>query len=321
MAHRVTAVVAIVYGAVLSSAAAVGMPGTLAGQRLLDRARPLVQAPYVAHQRAGLANGAIAGDQLVNQALPRLALLLGETPSHFDAELRSRYPDVALGLARRGDIVASTQHAISNLQNHSLDFGQADSIPMSGVPVVIGAIGVLVLGLGLFALGAVALRTRHLWPLACIFGVALVAGAGTLAVRLPQKAASAAAMLDSLNLSKQTATKTRADFTVVQHFHDQLEERLIPDAASRVHTTPPIMAATITSGLGALKSFEAQYPALIQSFAPDVALREASVDDFQVVKRVPMAAVTWIFVAANAVLAAVAGTALLSRRRQSEGAG
>lgn len=51
-------------------------------------------------------------------------------------------------------------------------------------------------------------------------------------------------------------------------------------------------------------------------FTPDVRLRETAYPDFQDVKDVPVVALTWTFIAGNAAVAATAGAALWSVRRQ-----
>lgn len=314
---RIAAGLAILWGVVLAVASAVAIPQARAAQHLMDGARPLVQPDYLAREQALVAEGKQAGAQLFSTGFPRLAGRLGETPEALQAEIASRYPDIATGIARLPRILTTTGVALGNLQRHHQDFVDADSFPVPGVSRLAGSVAGIVLGVLLVLLGVAALRTASASPLAAVLLITAAGAVLPLAFSLPHKADGVRTMVGSLNLTRQTAAATRQSFVIVQRFHDQLEQQLIPDAAARAGTTPQALADDITGGLDALRAFRRHYPTTVATFEPDVVLRESAVDDFPRVRDTPVVALTWTFIAASAVVAVACAVALLTQGRRA----
>jgi hypothetical protein len=316
-AARIAAALAIVWGLVLAAGSAAGIPEAMAAQRLVDGARPLVATDYLAREQGYIALGKRGAVELVTTALPRLADRLGDTPAGLQTEIEASYPDVAAGLQRLPGILTTTGVALSNLQRHHQDFTDGDAFPARGLPRLAASILGIGLGLVVLGLGLVAWSGRRRWPVLALLVAGLLGAVVPAAFAVPHRAQAVQAVAGSLNLSTQTATRTRASFEVVERFHDQLEQQLLPDAAGRLGTTADALAADILRGLDALPAFRRDYPAIVATFQPDVELREHAVDDFQRVKDIPVVALTWTFVAASGAIALAAAAALLlpSRRR------
>lgn len=304
------AAVGILWGAVLAIMSVVAIPDALAAQRLIDGARPLVAPDYLEREQALVSEGAGAAKELTTAALPRLAYRLGQSPTRLQSTIASRYPAVATGLVKIPGILTTTATSLGSLQRHHSDFVDADSFPAAGVSRLAASIGGLVFGLVLLALGASVLLTRAWWPLAAIFIVALAGAIAPLVADAPHKAEGVQAMIRSLNLTQRAAEQTRANFNIVQGFHDELVQRLLPDVAAQLGTATDALTADVEGGLDHLAAAQEHYPTTLELFRPDVELREAAFGNFQQIKGIPVAALTWTFVAGCAAVAALAAAAL-----------
>jgi hypothetical protein len=289
---------------------AVGIPKARAAQRLMDAARPLVAADYLAQERGLVAEGRAALQQFTDTALPRLAATLHET----DAELRADYPGVSTGIDAMPTIFDTTDASLANLQAHHADFHDADTFPMPHVSRLAASIGGIVLGGVLIALGALAWLREWRWPLVAALLLTLVSVLLPLVFWLPGKAGGVEDMAGSLNLTKETADATHASFVTVDNFTTELQDKLLPDAAAAAGTTTDALQAQVLQGLDELQAAVRDYPTTVRLFTPDVRIREAAYPDFQQVKDVPVVAFTWAFVAGNLVVALAAAVSLLTRR-------
>lgn len=311
--RRVAAAVMVVWGALLVVFSALGTPKARAAQRLMDGARPLVAPAYLARERALVAEGRAALQELDQTALPRLAATMHES----DAQLLASYPDVAAGVHAMPTIFDTTDTSLANLQEHHEDFRDADNFPMPHVSRLAASIGGIVFGLLLIGLGALSWQREWRWPAATGLGLALLAALLPLAFWLPGKARGLADMAASLNLTKETAATTRASFTTVNRFTQQLQGQLVPDAASAAGTTIEAIQVDVLQGLDHLQAAVRDYPTTVRLFAPDVRLRETAYHDFQSVKGVPVVALVWIFISGNLLVAVAAGaSSWVTRRRR-----
>jgi len=311
----------LAWGGVLAVASAVGIPKATAAQHLVDGARPLVAPTYLDREQALVAEGKAGIGQLVTTGLPRLAARLGESPSELQADVASRYPDVAMGVTRLPAILATTSAALGNLQRHHSDFEEADSFPAPGVSRLGLSVGGIVFGAALVLLGIVALRSVARWPLAAALLLTLAAAGCSVGFSLPHKAASAEAVANSLNLTQKTADDTRHSLEVVEGFHDQLAQQLIPDAAARLRVSSEALTAELEDGLDSLQASQRHYATTITTFTPDLELRQAAIEDFQSVKDVPVVTVTWVFMVGCALIAIAAAGALAVRGPRGERTG
>jgi hypothetical protein len=311
-------VLLVAWGALLIVVSALGIPKARAAQRLMDGARPLVAHAYLAQERALIVEGRAALKQFVDEALPRLATKLQLTDAQLRARLASTYPDVAAGITAIPGIFDRTDASLANLQRHHADFHDADTFPVAGVSRLAESIGGVFFGAVLVALGALVWFREWRWPVALALAVTLVAAVLPLAVWLPGKAHGVERMASSLNLTKQIAMKTRASFVTVEKFTTQLRDHLVSDVAAAAGTTPQALESELETGLTSLQAGIRDYPVTVRLFTPDVRLREKAYPDFQRVKDVPVVALTWAFIAGNAVVALAAAGALSTMRRRPE---
>jgi hypothetical protein len=309
---------AVVWGATLAVASGVGIPDALAAQHLLDGARPLVMGDYLAGERAFIAEGNQAEAELTGTALPRLADRLGISPPELHAQIAARYSAVTMGLNRIPAILTTTDAALANLQRHRSDFQDADAFPAGGAPRIADSIAGMLAGLLLAVLGVAAWQKRSRGPLAAILVLATAGVVLPLSFSLPHRAEGVHSMVAALNLTEQTAQRTRQSFDVVRRFDEQLDGQLLPDAAAELATTPAALAAQVTEGLVALQALRRDYPTILATFRPNVVLREAAAKDFPRIKDVPVVALTWVFIGVSAALAVTAAAGLALRRRTRE---
>jgi hypothetical protein len=309
----------IAWGVLLIVTSAIGIPKARAAQRLMGGARPLVAPAYLQREQALIVEGRQALEQLTTTALPRLADRLHVSGSDLQAELSSHYPRVAAGLTMIPTIFDTTAASLSNLQNHHADFQDADTFPAAHVSRLAESIGAIVFGGLLAGLGIVVLLRNARWPVATSLVLTVLAAVVPLAFWLPGKAQGVEDMAASLHLTKQTAVATRASYETIAAFTAELEQHLIPDAAAQAGTSPEALTADLENGLVELQAAIRHYPTVARLFTPDVELRETAYPDFQSVKDVPVLALTWTFIAVNALVAAVAAGALLAGRARRSG--
>src|SRR5205814_9878073 len=146
-------------------------------------------------------------------AIPELNALVSEFASRLglttDAFL-ARYPDVKVFVAQAADIRATADQIVTNLEGQVKDFKVANATPTkSSSPTVVPWV-VLGVGIALAASGLIVLVRGSWFPLALAMLVGAAMVAAPLALRLPQKAAASADVLDSLKSDRNAAPKVRS---------------------------------------------------------------------------------------------------------------
>lgn len=294
-----------------------GFRAAAAGEVLLDHTRGEVSADGLRALRHDFDRARAATDLLRDEVLPGLATQLGVTPAQLDTALRARYPAVAKGLEQGPEIEASTDAGIANLEKHQDDFDAADSLPVWFLPLTVApgitiGVGIVLLVLGVFVL----LRPgRRGWLVGlCVAGVLLAVV--PLATRGPQKASDAKSLIDSLNITQESAEGTRARFNTVVAFTRQLQDEVVPDVAQALGTTPQALVADLEQRFPLLAESKGDIASFFGRFEADVRIREEGVDEFAVIRDVPTQVIPWLSIGAGIAVALAAGIALILGRRE-----
>ena len=312
--RRVPAVVAVVVGLALTVGvfAMSGFSKARSGENLIDDAQGSVSKTGIVRFRGDLEElKAAAGD--LEKLFPAFAAALGLNDAQFEQKLRTEFPAITEVVDRGSEILGAIEKGVSNLEAHQADYEAADDIPLPGVPVTVMPWFVLATGIGLVALGAWCWRSSRRAPLVAIGVVGLVLVAFTFGAALPDKTKKAERLIDSLDISREVADRTREQFDTTIRGNKELSG-LVRSFGEARQQTPEQSAASVAREFPRLARVLGNSRAF-DRIEGEVRYREEHVEEFADVKDIPMQATAWAFVALGALLAAAAGVALIARRR------
>lgn len=323
--HRFVGVAALAVGAalVVAPVAADGFGRASAGERLITEARPAVGPEGIVQLRADTDLVIDVGGSILDEVIPALGAALGRTDEQTRQLVDERFPSLAEASARKVELGTALDKTVTNLEAHADDFGRADAIPFAGAHPAVMPIGAILTGVALAVSGWLLLATRPArrtrrrhGPLLAVTVIGGLMVVIPLGLQLPQKAAAAESLLASLTTTEENATRTREQFDLTTAAAVEVRTQLVPEAAAALGTTPDGLIDALQREFAGLAGLDELDPAL-ERIEADVRFREERLGDFARVKPVPMAAISWIFVALGAGLA-IAGAAASSLTRRRE---
>jgi hypothetical protein len=317
--RRIAAIVAIVIG--------VGMLAVPFATKLWDRTdgaevtfdamRGLVSQNGIALARQNFGTVKSGGTEFLNDARPALAKELGLTPAQFDRLLAQRYPDIARGARGIPEYLQFVGPTVDALDAKRPEFANADKLPLLGLPVSASPWLFVALGVLLVGSGAVALRWRSRWAVGAIAAVGVAAVALPLAFGIPGKARDARAIGDVARggLSQAGADKAKEIVVVLDAMVAQVKGRLVPDLARREHVPPAQVQAQIARDFPATATFLSRWESISAgpTGAKLAATQNAVVDDFAAADKTPVLELPWLVIGSGALVALIAGLALVPR--------
>jgi hypothetical protein len=140
---------------------------TQAVDNLTNAFRPLFTTAGVAQADGYLKTTEAMQTQLTSQALPGIAVLLGQTPAAFAGQVASDFPTVAAGLIQLPGVLSRLDDLVGRISANVANFQRADSIPTKGTPTtlvqaqLVVPAAVLILGGGIAALDGLRARGRR----------------------------------------------------------------------------------------------------------------------------------------------------------------
>lgn len=317
--RRIVAVVAIVIG--------IGMLAVPFTTKLWDRTdgaevtfdamRGFVSEDGIALARQNFGTVKAGGTQFLQEVRPALAKQLGLSPAQFDRLVAQRYPDIARGAQSIPEYLQFVGPNIDALDAKRPEFEDADSLPLLGLPVsaspwLFVALGVLLVGSGAFAL-----RTRSRVGVAAILAIGLAAVAMPLAFGIPDKARDARDVGDIARggLSQPGADKAREIVVVLDAMVAQVKGELVPDLARRLDVPPAQVQAQLARDFPDTARFLARWESISAgpTGASLAATQNAVVDDFAAANETPVLELPWLVIAPGALIAILAGLALVPR--------
>jgi hypothetical protein len=315
--RRSVGVLALVLGAalVVSTIAIDGFGLTRSGDRLIDGARPTMRDD-VAQLRHDFDTLDAAGRQSVEEAFPAIARTLGMTTEQFLAVIDRGYPAIATALDRRDELTNALRATVTNLEAHTDDFAAADDLPAPGFALRSMPWALLAVGGALGAAGALVVWRRSTAAVWVVAALGLLLVVPTLLFQVPQNSADAEDLVDSLNITTETATRTREQFEVQRAAVDEQATRFFPDLAAELGVSTEQFVSALSADFPAVGRGIAEADAILGRIEGEVRFRERSVDEFADVDDVPMGVLPWFLVAGGLVLVLVAGAEIV-RVRQS----
>jgi hypothetical protein len=301
-----------------------GFGAAAAGERLLDMARPELTEEGLAALRADLTTAGTAGQEIQTQLVPAYAAAEGLTVEQFTPVLAARYPLLAAAGAEGEATLAFTDRAVTNLEAHQDDFEKADDIPVPGLPLSVAPVFTLVFGVALIAGGALIVRAsrrevptgnRGVWTLAVIGALLVVF---TLASGTPGKIAAADDLIDSLNITEQSAIETRQRLEVQLAGAEQFESEALPDLQRALRMSDAAFDAALRASAPTVASLRGRVPEFLTRFEVDVVIREQGHDEFAAITDAPTHLVPWLYVVGGTIAVAAAAPALLARARRRQ---
>jgi hypothetical protein len=282
------------------------------GKAVLDGARPVLVGGGLTAMRRDLTHGKPAVAEL-NALVPEFASRLGLTTDAF----LDRFPGVRPFAEQAADIEATADKIVTNLEHHVKDFKEADSIPTkSSSPAVMPWIA-LGVGIVLAALGLLVLLRGSWLPLALamLVGVAMVAA--PLALRLPQKSAASADVLDSLNAELNGATKVRRQLTLVTAARREIP-RALGEVAAASNVTVSQLQDEVRTRFPDLGFVIDNFKQIQDDFLVGVRFREKHQADIGDLKDSPVREGPWFQIGAGALVALVSLAGLVRGRRRRD---
>ena len=318
---RVSACAILAMGVLLAVAGALEWWVGVKAERTADLVRPDMTDAGLARHRQDFETARIVLVGLDKDVLPATAAGLGTTPARLRGQIDANYPAVAKLLAEKDLIVPFAELGVSNLERHQEQFQRADELPVTWLPGYALAFLNLALAAAVIASGIVLLRSRAERTRRAAFGVVLAASAilivVSLALEIPDKARNAQTVLDSLVPTQQVVDRTEASLATARAASTELDQRLFPDLATALGTTPLGFQQALAREFPAIAVALTEIPGTLDHYDARVAIRTAGAPDLRTLKGLPVGTLGWFAPAFGLLLAMVAIGGVLASRRMT----
>jgi hypothetical protein len=290
---------------------------TTAANHLTDTVRPAMSQAAFASATTDLNSVVTAFHQLTDELVPALATQAHQSPTEFVGELQATYPQIKAGLANFNTAVANARRILAILTAQRANYDSADSLPVSGVPVTAAPWAYLAAGVVFFLLGLGCLLRRSAAALVALLVVALGIAIVPLATSQPSKLSDTKALVNSLRttLSPQAAATARMQYTTFATMLAVFDTKTLPAFATATHQTDAQLAQTVTEKAPLLVPGQPDVQRILAKFGGLTVALVSQVNNYHRTEQLPLKWLAWLFVIPGFVLAALAGVALVSRRR------
>ena len=306
MGSRITAGLLVVWGVglLVATVAFALVPRAAAGRRVLDTFRSDLAPGGLRQIRGDYDVLAAAADDLSATVLPQLAVDV------------ARYPKLETGLARLPQLRSVTDRIIANLEHHAGDASLAYGFPLGRLPLSLLAWATPVIGVALVALAERVLRAPGRGALIAAVAVASAFVIVPLALSLPRQLAHADALFTSLTPVDPAKIALRRELIGVgRDMVDDVEHRVLPDAAAAAGRPSEPFAREIASAHPALGQGLAQADAALDRFDALVSKSETRLADLRRIEGLPIALLPWLFIVPGTAVAASAITSVARKPR------
>lgn len=286
-----------------------------AGDVLVDQAIAAVGGDALDLLRADTDQLQVGITQTTDEVLPALAQALGTTPDGMASLIEQRYPATAALLERRDEVLGALDKTVANLERNEVGLIAAGDLPGPGLPLAAAPVAALVLAGALIALSAAGWRRPD--RRGSFVAVAVVGGSmvlGSLALQAPAKLADTERLVDSLDITEQTAGRAREQFDLTASALQEVRGALLPDVAGALGLSAEQLTEALAPQFPEAVATLGQADATLGRIEADVQFRERSIDEFALVRDVPLRAMGWAWLGLGAALAIIGGLATLERR-------
>jgi hypothetical protein len=266
-----------------------------AGQRMLDRTRPVVDDSGLAQLRMDIELGKRVAAEApgLDEALARL---VGTSTEQFGAIIQRDYPDLAMGAAQFTDVVTLTDKAVSNLEARRDAFRAADDLPAFGLPLMNGLVMAIGFAACLMVFGVLVSRRPGRWPRHVLVGLTTVTLLMAFLTNMPGKARQADELFSSINFEGPVAVRTRSQLATVQAALDTLDTKVLPDIAAATGRNRLQIDALLASSFPSTSQLIAERATFFHRFDALAVIREKNVADADDVDAAPLPTIVWSFV-------------------------
>lgn len=283
------------------------------GQHITDRFRTTMSTAGL-HQLVtnfGVIKG--LGDQFIDQATPAFAHQLSMSTPAFKRFAAANFPAVGRAYAEVPPAIALVGPVNPRLFASHDDFQRVDDIPGLGlgipaVPWMMVIVAALLVPGGLAALAL----PRSRLPIAAITIVGVAMIVVPFALSLPTKAAAAARIVkvSDVALSRTAATTATETVALLNALVPEVQTKVVPALAQRLHTTPAKLGAAIARDYPDVARGLREWPSIAPSAEVLSANQRASVAEAAAMDGLPFRALPWFVIGPGIVLTAVGAVAL-----------
>lgn len=305
-ATRLAAIIAVVAGIAIAIVPfAFSLAGNAnGGERITDRFRFTFTDEGLHQLTSGYKTAVGMGGQFFGQTLPDLRRGLHQSPAAFQADLRAHYPAIVRAQKEVPPVVAIVTPKVPALLASQSDFHKVDSLPFLGLPIssipwLLLAIGVIVAGLGVVVL---ARPSRMGAVLIAVAGLALIVV--PLAVNAFDKADSAAKLdkVGSFVFAPKITAAAQATTNNIDALVTEVEHKFIPRTAGRLHVSQPRFKTQLAAKYPAVKRGLAAWPVIGPRAIKQSHDQVASVHDFANLHGLHFKALPWTVIGPGIVL-------------------
>lgn len=287
------------------------------GEHITDRFRTTMSEPGLRALDANFQTIKGLGDGFLNQAAPNLARALHVTPARFETFAKANFPAVGQAYDAVPPAIALVDPVIPRLQASRKDFERVDHIPGLGLPIT-AVPWMMVIAGGLLVLAGL-LGLARPGPLAMVAVLLIALGMVVLpfALSLTDKAAAADRIVKvgDASLSRQAADTATATVALLDRLVPEVQTKVIPALAARLHSTPDQLAADIARDYPGVAKGLRDWPKISPSAAQLAANQRASVREAAAMDGLPFKALPWFVIGPGIALLALFGVALIAGRR------
>jgi hypothetical protein len=287
--------------------------------RLTDGFRPVMTQSALQTDRQDIAGLAAAGTEIQTKLMPALAQQLNVSPVQLNALMATQYPDVVAGLKALPTITPTFNGLVTTLDQQRPLFRSADAIPTKSLPATtvpwaLLAVGIVIMGLGVF----VWFTPRFSALIAAVLGAALIAM--PLMFGMVHKATDA----DKLNANlkpvytQQLITQADGALKTLSSMGSQMQTKMLPALATQLNMQPAQLQAFLEQNFPATATALADMPASLGRFQNLVGTFQKHLGDYNTLKPVSFEPIVWLMLGGGIALLGLGGAGLLAMRKPSE---
>ena len=290
-----------------------------AGERVTNRFRETMSVQGLHNLARNFETMGALVDQFVHQTSPQLARQLHMSSGEYNAYVQRQFPAVAAGVKGIPPLVAFVTPVAAQLEALHPEFASVDSLPFLGLSLTTIPWILLALGAALTGLGVVIWRTRMRAPVICaaLLGTAMLVL--PLALSYPRKASDAGkvAAVGRVALSRQAATGAQTANRLIAGMVTQVDTRMIPAVAERLHVTPAALESSIATNYPAVTKGLAAWSSIRPGAVELVRRQLASVNDAAEMNGLDFTPLPWLIMGPGIALL-LTSTLLLTIRSRPE---
>ena len=287
--------------------------------RLTDGFRPVMTQSAIQTDRQDIAGLSAAGTEIQTELLPALAQQLNMTPAQLTTLMSSQYPDVVKGLNALPKITPTFNGLVNTLDQQRPLFASADAIPTKSLPATtvpwsLFAIGIIIVGLGVF----VWFTPRLSAVIATVLGAVLIAA--PLMMSMLHKASDADKMNANLKpvYTQQLINQGNDGLKTLSAMGTQMQTTMLPALATQLKMQPAQLQAFLVQNFPATAAALNDMPASLGRFQKLTATFQQHLGDYKTLKPVTFVPIVWVMLGGGIALFVLGGVGLFATRPESE---